>query len=225
MVKVCMNGYKPTELVWEGVILKQAGKLKKAMPLTTKMVNNQIFVHIKTREAWLANAIFGASNRNDMNWSLLVELRQHVEEMEKNIRSGNPPIEKKEALEDEPDDPMHAMGDCGAEDVNAVLRREKKRKEQFTPQVVQVQMPEWPPEAVLGPSTIMRAVGLFLEGNNKLWIHHKDLDWMVRSIWIKFQLKGVGNVAGTDKGPGDDQTLDPCVTPEKRPRPVETDGM
>ena len=35
MVKVCMNGYKPTLLVWGGVILKCAGKLTKPMPLTT----------------------------------------------------------------------------------------------------------------------------------------------------------------------------------------------
>ena len=86
-------------------------------------------------------------------------------------------------------------------------------------------MPEWPPEAVLGPSTIMRAVRLFLEGNGKLWIHWQDLDWLVRSLWINFQLKDVANVAGSDKGPGDDQTKEPFVTPEKRPRPHGPDGF
>ena len=122
---------------------------------------------------------------------------------------------------------MDAMGDCGTEDSKVALRRRghKGRKETFVPQVVAIQMPEWPPEAVLGSMTIERTVRLFLEGNGKLWIHHQDLDWLVRSIWINFQLKDVANVAGTDKGPGDDQTIEACVTPEKRPRPVETDGM
>ena len=207
----------------EGFFLKSAGKLNKEMPLTTTEVSKETFAQVRTREAWLNNAILVASRNDDMTWSLLSALRQQIGEMEKRIRSGLPPIE--EAQENEPDDPMDEMGDCGGGDPNPRVPPEKKRKERFIPQVIKVQMHKWPPEAQIGPSTIMREVRLFLEGNGKLWIHWQDLDWLVRSIWINFQLKDVANVAGTDKGPGDDQTIEPCVTPEKRPRPLGSDGF
>ena len=128
--------------------------------------------------------------------------------MELRIRSGLEAIE--EEPEDEADDPMDAMGPCGREDLQPSAR--KKTKKAFIPQVDTVLMYEWPPEADVGCSETMREVRLFLEGNQKLWIHWTDIEWLVRSLWINFQLKDVPNVSGEDQGPGADLTLEPQAT-------------
>ena len=107
---------------------------------------------------------------------------------------------------------MNAMGPCGAEDLQPTEENPQvphRRKEAFIPQVVTVQMHEWPPGADVGCSESMREVRLFLEGNQKLWIHWADIEWLVRSLWINFQLKDVPNVAGEDQGPGAHLTLEP----------------
>ena len=131
------------------------------MPLTTKSRDDQTYVLIRTRESWLNYAIFGSCSRNNKGeWSLLEHLRLQIEAIERRIRSGLAAIEEKP--EDEADDPMDAMGPCGREDLQPSAR--KITKKAFIPQVVTVQMHEWPPEADVGSSGIMRGVQLFLEG-------------------------------------------------------------
>ena len=204
-MKIDMKKYRKAQIVWGGVTIKSAGRQSKEMPLTTKRVSDHTFVLIKTREPWLNNAIFGTCGYRCGNGSLLDQLRGHVVTMEKRIRSGLEAIE--EQPEDEADDPMDAMGPCGREDLQPSAR--KKTKKAFIPQVVTVQMHEWPPEADVGCSETMREVRLFLEGNQKLWIHWADVEWLVRSLWVNWQLKGVPNVPGEDKGPGADKTIAP----------------
>ena len=210
IMKIDMKKYRKAQIVWGGVTIKSAGRQSKEMPLTTKKVSDHTFVLIKTREPWLNNAIFGTCGYRCGNWSLLEQLRRHVVTMEKRIRSGLEAIVQES--DDDDDDPMNAMGPCGAEDPGATENNHQvphRRKEAFIPQVITVQMHEWPPEADVGCSEGMREVRLFLEGNQKLWIHWEDIEWLVRSLWVNCQLKGVPNVPGEDKGPGADKTIAP----------------
>ena len=206
-MKSDMKKYRKTHIVWGGVTIKTAGKLNKEMPLTTKSRDDQTYVLIRTRESWLSYAIFGSNPRDrGWDWSLLKHLRRHVASRQKDLRS-----RITEAIEEQPEDetydPMDAMGPCGREDLQPSAR--KKTKKAFIPQVVTVQMHEWPPEADVGCSETMREVRLFLEGNQKLWIHWADVEWLVRSLWVNCQLKSVPNVPGEDKGPGADKTIAP----------------
>ena len=82
-------------------------------------------------------------------------------------------------------------------------------------------MNEWPEEAIKGGASGVRQVSLYLEGTRKLWIHWTDLGWLLKSIWINHQLKGVADVASEDEGPGAGQSRDTLQTPEKHPRPLE----
>ena len=143
---------------------------------------------------------------------MLKHLRLHVASRQKDLRIIHGIRSRiteaiEEQPEDEADDPMDAMGPCGREDLQPSAR--KKTKKAFIPQVVTVQMHEWPPEADVGCSETMREVRLFLEGNQKLWIHWADVEWLLRSLWVNWQLKGVPNVPGEDKGPGADKTIAP----------------
>ena len=72
-----------------------------------------------------------------------------------------------------------------------------------------------------GGSQIVRDVSLYFEGNGKLWIHSGDLEWLVRSLWIHQQLKGVADVGSDDEGPDAPESMEPDQTPEKCPRPQE----
>ena len=85
-------------------------------------------------------------------------------------------------------------------------------------------MNEWPEEAIAGGANAVRQVSLYLDGTRKLWIHWADLEWLLKSIWIHHQLKGIADVASEDKGPGAGQSRDTLHTPEKLPRPLEAEG-
>ena len=85
-------------------------------------------------------------------------------------------------------------------------------------------MNEWPQEALKGGQIIVRLVHLYLDGTGKLWVHTKDIEWLIRSIWINHQLKGVPDVASDDEGPGSGQSSETIYTPEKRQRQLEPEG-
>ena len=67
-------------------------------------------------------------------------------------------------------------------------------------QVSRIRMPEWPEDAREGRPEIMRDVSVFISGGRTLWIHTKDLEWLVRSLWIYQQLGGVADVGSDDAG-------------------------
>ena len=71
---------------------------------------------------------------------------------------------------------------------------------------------------------IDRIVSVYLEGNGKLWIHKDDLEWLVRSLWIQQQVKGVAAVASDDEGPDAHDNKEAVMTPEKRPQRQQCDG-
>ena len=79
-------------------------------------------------------------------------------------------------------------------------------------------MSEWPPETITGNVIVEREVAVYLEGSGKLWIKKEELNWLIRTLYIQQQLKGVGIVASDDEG------SDAIVTPEKRPKPQECEG-
>ena len=79
-------------------------------------------------------------------------------------------------------------------------------------------MKEWPPETITGNDRIERKVVVYLEGTGKLWINRVDINWLIRTLYIQQQLKGVAIVASDDEG------CDATVTPGQRPKPQECEG-
>ena len=95
------------------------------------------------------------------------------------------------------------------------------------PEVFRITMPEWPQLAQSGPQKALspwRNVSVFLEGTGKLWIHGGDLEWLIRSLFIYRQLKGVDDVASDDEGPDATEKGEPDMTPEKIQQPIEAAG-
>ena len=57
-------------------------------------------------------------------------------------------------------------------------------------------------------------VNSYLEGHGKFWIHTKDVDWLVRSLWIQQRLTEVADVRSDDEGPAAPKSMEPDLTPE-----------
>ena len=229
MVKICMKGYKPVELQWGGLSIRRGGHLTKAMQVMSKEVNHEgtiaTFVLIRSREPWLSQAAMGYSykhpHRCGDNASVLKDLREGVETMERRIREGLSPTQ----LEATTADPMDEMGCNDLTDCQIEPRIPKKKGRSFRCQVSHICMSEWPTEAMIERDTfIERKVCVYVEGTGKLWVHTNDLEWLVRSLWIIQQLKGVDDVASDDEGPDAPKRTDPFLTPEKCPRPQEDAG-
>ena len=100
-------------------------------------------------------------------------------------------------------------------------------------QVCSVSMSEWPEEGLHSDDEIVgdvngalsvRDVNLYLGGRGKLWIHAKDVDWLVRSRWIQQQLTEVADVRSDDEGPDAPKSMEPEMTPEKCPEPRRAAG-
>ena len=85
-------------------------------------------------------------------------------------------------------------------------------------------MSEWPREASTDRVQAMRHVAVYIEGTNKLWIDKKDLEWLLRCLFIQQQVKGVSAVASDDEGPDAHDTMEAVMTPEKRPQRQQCDG-
>ena len=60
---------------------------------------SQTFVHIRSREQWLNQAVLGMSNRGEMHPGVLADLRETVVNMERRVRSGLPATNAEEELE------------------------------------------------------------------------------------------------------------------------------
>ena len=85
-------------------------------------------------------------------------------------------------------------------------------------------MPEWPPECITDNTNIQRRVALYLEGNQTLWIQKDDLEWLLRTLYIQQQVKGVSAVCSDDEGPDAHDSVEDDMTPEKRPKPQQLEG-
>ena len=119
---------------------------------------------------------------------------------------------------------MDALGDFN----EPALQNNKKgkgKKYSFVSQVVRTTMPVWPPEALTGgQAPTPRTVSVFVEGSGMLWLHSDDLEWLIRSLVIQHQLKGVPVVAEDDEGPDAAESMDFEMTPEKCPEPKQVEG-
>ena len=144
---------------------------------------------------------------------VLTDLHDLVVAAEKRLRPGLPEAEEEEETR-QGNDPMDEMED----DVEPQPRKQSKSK--FVKQVSTFVMNEWPPETITGNGILEKKVVVYLEGTGKLWINKVDINWLVRTLYIQQQLKGVGIVASDDEGP-DSIAI---VTPEKRPKPQECEG-
>ena len=178
------------------------------------------YVLIRTsREDWLNNAVMGKDYKQaPMNPGFRAEFRAAVATMQKRIRSGSC---------------SNTNIPTGADPMNEIVandpeaRKTPKKTRRFVSQVHPIRMPEWPEEAREGRPRIMRDVSVYLEGqgrHRRLWIHTKDLEWLVRSLWIYQQLGGVADVGSDDAGTEAPKSMEPDLTPEKCPRPQEAAG-
>ena len=173
------------------------------------------YVLIRTvHEDWLNTAVMGKDyKRAPMNPGFLEEIRAAVATMQNRIRSGSCTNTN---IPTGPD----PMNEILANDPEA--RNTPKKKKTFVSQVSRIPMPEWPEEAREGRPKIMRDVSVYLQGHHRrLWIHTKDLEWLVLSLWIHQQLKGVADVGSDDACAEAPKSMESDLTPEKCPRPQE----
>ena len=102
--------------------------------------------------------------------------------------------------------------------------QKKRRIRPFISQVCRIAMKEWPPEMTPDSPNIERMVSVYVEGNKKLWLHLDDLPWLIRSLYIEQQVKGVAVVPSDDEGPDAHDSMEDPVTPEKCRQPPKCEG-
>ena len=209
MVKINMKGFRPVELKWGGLTIQRGGHLNKALPVISKDVRPHgcgpeippsTFVHIRSREPWLNQAVMGTVSRGDMETGVLAELRGKVNSEEQRVRE----LGTSDPIYDPMDEMMGLDEIC---ETPAPKKDRRKQKKPFIPQIVLINMPEWPQQAMQGSAQAVRKVALYIEGTQKLWINSEDLEWLIRSLFIYQQLKGVDHVASDDEGPDAPQSL------------------
>ena len=182
--------------------------INRECPLVNKRVRvpghvppkRETYVQVKTKDTWLTQAVMGTAFKGVLYPGVLTDLHDKVVAAETRLRSGFPvegydPMDEMEA-DAEPQPPRHTT------------------KSKFKKQVSTIVMKEWPDK----PTSLEREVAVYLEGSGKLWIKKEDLNWLIRTLYIQQQLKGVAIVASDDEG------SDAVVTPEKRPKPQECEG-
>ena len=67
-------------------------------------------------------------------------------------------------------------------------------------QIVAVSMPAQCPEEDRH-CTEYRSVTLHIQARNQIWVSIDDVEWVVRYLWMQYQLRGVHTVADDDVGP------------------------
>ena len=127
-----------------------------------------------------------------MYQGVLKELREKVTSMEERRRKHVPD----HICDDEAVDPMDEMDVAGESQVENRLpkRIKNKPKSVFPQEIAQIKMWEWPPEACIFGNR-QRLIDVFLEGQGKLWLYKEYLDWLIKSLWVQQQVKGVADVA------------------------------
>ena len=229
-----MKGFRQIEFKRGGLTIQCGGHLKKPFPLTTKEVRAPgsgpeiepaTYVLIRAaRDHWLNHMVVGKCyGRTPINSGFLREIRAAVANMARRIRSGLPAE-------------LPAMDlPTGADTMNEIVgnnpepRKTPKKKRRFVSQECQIRMPEWPEEAREGRPKIMRDVSVYIEGVKPIdwqpiWIHTKDLVWLVHSLLIYQKLGRVADVGSDDAGTEAPKSMEPDLTPEKCPRPQEAAG-
>ena len=231
MVKICLSDYKPVQFKTNQLVIKSGGYLSnKDCPLITKDVKLDgsstvaTFIWIKTRESWLAQAVMGKSMRGEMFAGVLNDLQEAIKSAEARIRTGR--LSEQSHIDADEDDPMNEMEVETAESlrINQQRRRGNKKGLPFIKQVCRIAMTQWPPEMTLGSRNFERMVTVYLEGNSKIWLYQDDLDWLVQSLYIQQQVKGVAAVPDDDQGPDAHDSMEDPVTPVKCRQPPKCEG-
>ena len=232
MVKIDMRGFKPVEFKANVLVLKRGGHLCKDCPLLTKDVKLEgslsvaTFVAIRTRESWLAQAVMGKSMRGEMFTGVLNDLQNKIIATEQRIRTGRL-AEHPHMDDDDEDDPMNEMQVETAESLTINQQRRRgshKKGAAFTKQVCRIAMAQWPPEMTLCSRNYEKMVTVYLEGTGKIWLHQDDLDWLIQSLFIQQQIKGVAVVPDDDEGPDAPGSMEDPVTPVKCRQPPKCEG-
>ena len=229
MVKISLSDYKPVQSKTNQLVLKSGGHLSnKDCPLITKDVKLDgssavaTFICIKTRESWLAQAVMGKSMRGEMCQGVLKDLQDKIYSTEQRLRGGNAPESCLPGDEEaDPMDEMEVETPAGTRDEHIKRHR---RKRPFISQVCRIAMKEWPPEITPDSRNPDRIVSVYVEGNGKLWIHQDDLEWLIRSLYIQQQVKGVAVVPSDDEGPDAHDSMEDAMTPEKCRQPPKLEG-
>ena len=214
MVKINMKGFPGVELKRGGLTIQRGGHLNKQYPLTTMLIreagNGQeiepaAYVLIRSSEVdWLNQVVTGKSYYEaPINKGFLEEIRAAA------------------ARDIQPSIPIPTRLDPMEEIVARAIPKPPTTQIYCVSQVSRIRMPEWPEDAREGRPEIMRDVSVVLSGHRALWIHTKDLEWLVRSLWIHQQLKGVADVGSDDACAEGHKSMEPDLTPEKCPRPQE----
>ena len=121
---------------------------------------------------------------------------------------------------------MDEMEDIVPGDPHSPVRFKKLQRGSgsFQGQVCHILMDEYPEEARTGSARKKRAIYVYIEGNKKVWIDIKDLQWLLQYAWIQQQLKGVVAVASDGEGPDGPKRSEIDMTPEKLPAPQQVEG-
>ena len=229
MVKIELGAFRPVQFKTNQLVLKNGGHLKDC-PLLTKDVKQEgngsvaTFIGIKTREPWIAQAVCGKSHRGEMFTGVLNDLQDGIMSAEQRIR--NCGTAERVHADDEDDDPMNEMEVDTTESLTINQQRKKNHKKglPFMKQVCRIPMKEWPPEMTPDSPNTDRMVRVYLEGNAKIWLHMDDLNWLLQSLFIQQQVKGVAVVPSDDEGPDAHDKNDGPVTPVKCRQPPKHEG-
>ena len=167
------------------------------------------------------------SRGDDFSMGVLRDIRRKVIDLEQRVRRNLP-------LHDTNDngsprtlaDPMDEMeeGAPGCSPFPVCFAPLPRGRGAFPNQACVILMDECPEEARTGSARLKRAIYVYIEGNKKVWIDIKDLQWLLQYAWIQQQLKGVVAVASDGEGPDGPKRSEIDMTPEKLPAPQQVEG-
>ena len=193
-----------------GQIHVTGGFLRKPLPVQVKVDigsdgKNWQFIKMASTEYWLTTATCGPSTRNKLEFgrtSLINTLRQRIQR----LCDGIDEIDHTDRSLDI-DDPMDELelDEKHVAPTPALLPSDTRGRVRYYQNkckhaMVTVNLPSRPPE--LEPNcTSMRAVRLFIEDRQQVWLHVDDVAWAVEYLFHQVRNKGVSAVPANDPGP------------------------
>ena len=217
MVKDCKPSFRPVEFRTQALTIIRGGHLSRECLLHSKEVElpgcerAETFIKVQTRDPWLTQAVMGKAFRGEIYPGVLTDLRDKVVAAERRLRLGLPEDED-EPLGKDPMDEMEVDDTPHSTDRRVPRRIRRQNKGVFSQQVLKVVMKECP------SADLERTVTVFLGGFGRLWVRKEDICWLIRTLSIQQELRGVTTCASDDEGP------EAVLTPEKHPKPQECEG-
>lgn len=193
------------------------GLLKNPQPVTMKEVPTgkldengaevqHMYVRMSTADHWMMLATTGNRRASDCFGprSLLKRLR----ELSMLACDGELPVNEPRETQREAD-PMDEINVM--ETPRKKIRCDGKRRKRYydnraSHKILALSMPCSPPE-LMEKGNEERIIRLWIGDRKSLWLHHDDVEWAVRYMWVQFLLKGVPLVPSASEGPGEMQPL------------------